>query len=65
MKKKLKPILLYTMAITKISKSCYWCGQPLQKCAACNGSGTINDSFCWPCKGNGRLCPTHEGNWAG
>jgi len=65
MDKALKPILLFTMVVTKASKSCYWCGQALQQCAACNGSGAVSDVPCLHCKGNGRLCPTHEGNWAG
>ncbi len=60
-----KPILLFTIAITKPSKSCYWCGQPLKECDTCGGNGFTNDSTCKLCNGNGRLCPTHNGDWPG
>jgi hypothetical protein len=65
MEKTYKPILLFTLAITKASTSCFWCGQSLYECGICRGSGSINDISCQSCKGNGRICLTHQGNWAG
>ena len=65
MKKAYKPILLFAMAISKANTSCFWCGQVLSECVNCKGTGSFNDTICTPYTGNGRLCPTHEGNWAG
>jgi hypothetical protein len=44
---------------------CNWCGQALQQCGLCKGSGLYKGSTCELCKGQGRLCPTHEGSWEG
>jgi len=65
MKKAYKPTLVLTMAVSIAVTSCFWCGSPLGECIKCKGTGYYNDLSCAPCKGNGRLCPTHQGNWAG
>ena len=59
-----KWILQLNLMITSKTTYCYWCGQGLSQCGMCKGSGLFRGSDCKPCKGLGRLCPTHEGNWS-
>ena len=53
----------FIMVIRSAGNYCYWCGAGLRECGMCKGSGLFKGSTCSPCKGQGRLCPTHEGDW--
>jgi hypothetical protein len=64
MQKSNKPILLLALIGKRNSATnCFWCGVALRECGMCKGSGLYKGSICKPCKGQGRLCPTHEGDW--
>jgi len=58
-----KSILQFNMIIAGNRTNCYWCGQGLRECGMCKGSGLFKGSDCKPCNAQGRLCPTHEGDW--
>jgi hypothetical protein len=63
MNKAAKPIL-QLIALTRIPDSyCFWCEQALTQCGMCKGSGLYKGSDCKICNGQGRICPTHEGDW--
>jgi hypothetical protein len=55
--------LVLSVIVTSPENNCYWCGQGLRQCGMCKGSGLFKGSTCQPCKGQGRICPTHEGDW--
>lgn len=51
------------MIITEQRNHCYWCGQRLKNCEVCHGKGEYKENTCHPCKGSGKICPTHEADW--
>jgi hypothetical protein len=63
MKKELKPTLQLALIIAGVRTDCYWCARTLRQCGMCSGSGRFRNEKCKPCKGQGCLCPTHEGDW--
>ena len=42
---------------------CFWCWCDLIPCGLCKGSGLYKGSDCNDCNQQGRICPTHQGDW--
>jgi len=62
---KLRGVLFQLAAVVRVSaRNCWWCGEELKGCGLCKGSGMYRGSTCMPCKGQGRLCPVHQGDWS-
>ena len=59
----LQSIRLVFVVISDVRTHCYWCAKPLKQCGTCRGSGQYKGLECRSCKGQGIVCPTHEGDW--
>jgi hypothetical protein len=58
-----KNTLVYYYIANEITNRCFWCGQMVRECGTCKGGGKYRGENCPACNGNGKMCPTHEGDW--
>ena len=58
-----KPVLQFSLIVKIPDDYCFWCERELMPCGLCEGSGLYKGSDCNDCYRQGRICPTHQGDW--